>query len=208
MSEIIFHNKPFELRGMKIPEFELRKGEMIRIYAPNFNKENKILGVDFANQLSEIFQKSNPNFVQSKTYRPSRWKEFFHRTTVEDFLTGELGLDEDATNHIVEKLSLQLDWKYTSLGTAHLKTLSILNYFKKNNLILFDFFGTDPEGANEICDLVATELEKGKSAIAFDNLQYADKNEPYESFKPIKLEGGFDGNPLPLFKVKPWKGTL
>ncbi len=62
MSDIIFHNKPFELQRMKIPEFELRKGEMVRIYVPNFSKENEPLGGDFAHQLAEVFQKLNPNF--------------------------------------------------------------------------------------------------------------------------------------------------
>ncbi len=128
--------------------------------------------------------------------------------TVEDFLTGELGLNVSETNPIVEELGLQLDWKYTSLGFSHTKILSIFKCFKEHDLILFDFFGNSPEGVNEICDLVVAELENGKSAIAFDNLQYAEEKEPYKNFKPIKLEGGFDGNSLPIFKAKPWKGGL
>ncbi|MFT6964471.1 MAG: hypothetical protein ACJAWV_004212 [Flammeovirgaceae bacterium] len=137
MSEIIFHNKPFELQGMGIPEFELRKGEMVRIYVPNFDKENKALGGSFANQLSGIFQKLQPDFVQSKTYRPSEWQEFFHRMTVEGFLIKKLGLDAETANHIAEKFSLELDWKYTSLGNTHIKILSIFNHFRENGRISF-----------------------------------------------------------------------
>ena len=56
MTNSIFHNEEFEFCGISVPEFELKSGNLIRIYISNFDSENQSLSFDLMIELIKYFQ--------------------------------------------------------------------------------------------------------------------------------------------------------
>ena len=76
MTNSIFHNEEFEINGISVPEFELKSGNLIRIYIPNFNLENLPLGFDLTIELIKRFQNQKTDFPWAKNYRQNTVSEF------------------------------------------------------------------------------------------------------------------------------------
>ncbi|MEP1490467.1 MAG: hypothetical protein ABJL44_12485 [Algibacter sp.] len=187
MTNIIFHNKEFVINGVSVPDFELKNGNLIRLYVPNFNTENSPLGFDLAIELIKRFQNQKPDFPWAKNYRQNTVMELLKPLTVNRYLIHKMQIDKRTTKRIVEEIGINLTDKFESLGFINKKALVIKAYFEKNNSILLDYYGVDAIGIKFLEKIVNSEIEKGKSAIAFDSLQYADEKEPFKNIERIKI---------------------
>lgn len=183
----IFQNNTFEIKGVTVPEFELKSGNLIRIYVPNFNHENLTLGFDLTKELIQRFQNQKTNFPWAKNYQHNMIAEFFSPLSVHKYLIKKMQLDKMTAERIAEEIGIRLQEKFEYLSFKNKKALIIKAYFEKNDAILLDFYGVDAMSIKFLENLINSEIEKGKSAIAFDNLQYAIEKEPFDNFKPIKL---------------------
>lgn len=178
MQNNIFHSENFEIHGIQIPDFELKSWNLIRIYIPNFINENKSLGFDLAIELIKRFQKKKTNLPWAKNHKQNSFSSFFNPLTVYKYLMDKIKIDKVNSERIIKQLKLNPNEKYTHLSFTDKKALSIKAHFEKNDFILLDYYGV-PAGEIEILEkIVNADIEKGKSAIAFDNLQFAHKEEP------------------------------
>ncbi|MBF8149385.1 hypothetical protein ITJ86_05720 [Winogradskyella sp. F6397] len=187
MTNSIFHNEEFEINGISVPEFELKSGNLIRIYIPNFNLENLPLGFDLTIELIKRFQNQKTDFPWAKNYRQNTVTEFLNPLTVNKYLINKMQIDKLTARRIAEEIGISLNEKFEYLSFKNKKALIIKACFEKNDSILLDYYGVDAMGIEFLENLINTEIEKGKSAIAFDNLQFANEKEPYENIKPIKI---------------------
>lgn len=187
MINSIFRSKRIEINGIHIPEFELKSGVLIRIYIPNFNIENLPLGFDLTEELLKRFQNQKSDFIRAKNYEQNTVIEFFNPLTVKKYLINKMRIDHPVAKKIVEEIGINLYDKFSHLSFNNRKALIIKACFEKNESIILDYYGVDVMGIKFLEKIVNTEINKGKSAIAFDNLQFAHEKEPYENTKPIRI---------------------
>lgn len=187
MQKNTFQSKNFEINGIQIPEFELESGNVLRIYIPNFNHENDSLGFDLTIELIKRFQKEKADLPWAKNYQQNTFLAFFNPLTVNKYLINVMKINKVNAKKIIEELKLSPDKKYEHLSFNNKKALAIKALFEKNDTILLDYHGVSVMGIGFLEKIVNAEIIKGKSAIAFDNLQFAHKKEPYENIKPIKI---------------------
>ncbi|UFH31809.1 hypothetical protein LNP04_17865 [Chryseobacterium sp. C-71] len=187
MQKSTFHNENFEINGIQIPEFELKSGSLIRIYIPNFNNENKPLGFDLTIELIKRFQNQKTNLPWAKNHQQNFFSSFLNPLTVHRYLINTMKIDKVNSEVIIDELKLNPNEKYEHLSFNNKKTLAIKAHFKKNDSILLDYYGVSASEIEILEKIVNTEINKGKSAIVFDNLQFAHEKEPYKNIKPIKI---------------------
>lgn len=187
MQKSTFHSENFEINGIQIPEFELKSGNLIRIYIPNFNNENKPLGFDLTIELIKRFQNQKTNLPWAKNHQQNFFSSFLNPLTVHRYLMNTMKIDKVNSEEIIDELKLNPNEKYEHLSFNNKKTLAIKAHFKKNDSILLDYYGVSVSEIEILEKIVNTEINKGKSAIVFDNLQYAHEKEPYKNIKPIKI---------------------
>jgi len=187
MQKSTFHNENFEINGIQIPEFELKSGSLIRIYIPNFNNENKPLGFDLTIELIKRFQNQKTNLPWAKNHQQNFFSSFLNPLTVHRYLINTMKIDKVNSEEIIDELKLNPNEKYEHLSFNNKKTLAIKAHFKKNDSILLDYYGVSASEIEILEKIVNTEINKGKSAIVFDNLQFAHEKEPYKNIKPIKI---------------------
>ncbi|MCF2875194.1 MULTISPECIES: hypothetical protein [unclassified Tenacibaculum] len=183
MINSIFHNKEFELYGISVPEFELKKGKLIRLYIPS----TRIIGFDLTIELIKHFQNKNENLPWTKNYSQNSILEKLFPLTVEMYLIKKKKIDKQNAIRIVEEIGIKLNDKFEEIGFINRKALIIKALFEKNNSILIDYYGADAIGIKKLEQIVNTEIEKGKTGIAFDLLEYIEEKEPYENIERIKI---------------------
>lgn len=187
MTNTIFYSNGFKINGKLIPGFELQKGRLIRIYIPNFDGDNKFLGRDLMFELIKHFQNKIPKSPWAKDYSQPRLWEFLSPLTVEGYLTGKMKIGKNRARELSQELQISLDHKLDHLSFATRKALIIKAYFVNHDFIIFDYYGVGAMWIRFLEDVVNGEIENGKSAIAFDNLEYTYENEPYGNIIPIKI---------------------
>ena len=187
MTNTIFYSKGFKINGKLIPGFELQKGRLIRIYIPNFDGDNKPLGSYLMFELIKYFQNKIPKSPWAKDYWQPRLWELLRPLTVERYLTGKMKIGKNRARELSQGLQISLNDKLDYLSFSIRKALIIKAYFVNHDFIIFDYYGVDAMGIRYLEDVVNGEIENGKSAIAFDNLEYACENEPYGNIIPIKI---------------------
>ena len=187
MRNSIFHSKEFELNGISVPEFELQSGNLIRIYIPNFDTKNQPLGFDLTIELIMHFQNQKSDFAWAKNYRQNSITELINPLTVEKYLINKMRIEKLTAKNIADEIGIELVDKFEHLNFANKKALIIKALFEKNECIMLDYYGVDAIGIGFLENLVNLEIEKGKSAIAFDRLEFKADKEPYENIEPIKI---------------------
>ncbi|MCI3937100.1 hypothetical protein MQX03_07805 [Chryseobacterium aahli] len=187
MQNSTFHSENFEINGIQIPEFKLKSGNLIRIYIPNFNNENKPLGFDLTIELIKRFQNQKTDLPWAKNHQQNYFSSFLNPLTVHKYLMNEMKIDKVNSERIIDEIKLNPNEKYEHLSFNNKKILSIKAHFEKNEFILIDYYGVSAMGITFLEKIVNKEISKGKSAIAFDNLQFAHEKEPYKNIKPIKI---------------------
>lgn len=186
MQKSIFHSKSFEINGIQIPEFELKSGSLIRIYIPNFNNDEP-LGFDLTIELIKRFQNQKIDLPWAKNHQQNYLSAFFNPLTVKKYLMNKMKINKVNSEKIIHELKLAPNEKYEHLSFNNKKALIIKACFEKNESIILDYYGVSAMGIAVLEKIVNTEINKGKSAIAFDNLQFAHENEPFENIKPIEI---------------------
>uniref|UniRef100_UPI001F19ED8E hypothetical protein n=2 Tax=Flavobacteriaceae TaxID=49546 RepID=UPI001F19ED8E len=88
---------------------------------------------------------------------------------------------------ITEEIGIGLTDKFEHLSFTNKKALIIKALFDQNDSIILDYYGVDAIGIGNLEKLVNSEIVKGKSAIAFDRLEFKVDYEPYENIEPIKI---------------------
>ncbi|WP_109097867.1 hypothetical protein [Aquimarina sp. AU58] len=188
MTSSIFHNKEFEINGISIPEFELKNGNLIRIYIPNFDIESSPLGFDLAIELIKCFQNQKTDFPWAKNYRQHTVMKLLTPLSVGKYLTNKMRIDESNAKRIAEEIGISLKDKLEHLSFTNRKALIIKALFHKNDSIILDYYGVDAKGIEFLESLVNSEIENGKSAIAFDRLEFKIDQEPYCNIVPIAIK--------------------
>jgi hypothetical protein len=187
MTKPIFYSEKFEIDGISVPEIELKKGNLIRIYVPNFKAENSPLGFDFVIELIKRFQIQKPDFLWAKEFRQNTISKLLNPLTVNKYLRNKMRINADTAKRITNEIGINLTDKYDQLSFTNKKGLIIKALFEKYNSIILDYYGVDVFGIQPLEKLVNFEIEKGKSAIAFDRMEYILKKEPFENIKQIKI---------------------
>ena len=187
MKNTVFHHKEFEIGGMLIPEFELKRGSLIRVYIPNFNQQNLPLGFDLCVRLIKRFQCQKPDFIWAKNYHPNGLMKIIRPLTVKRYLLNKMRIDMAKASPIADEIGINLNDQFEQLSFAKRKALIIKATFEKHDNILLDYYGVDAEGIAFLEKIINDEIEKGRSAIGFDRLEYAVQYEKYENIKPIRI---------------------
>ena len=187
MTNSIFHNEEFEIRGISVPEFELKSGNLIRIYIPNFDSENQPLGFDLMIELIKHFQNKKSDFHWAKNYRQNTIAELLNPLTAEKYLMNKMRIDKQNAKRIAKEIGIKLTDKFEHLSFTNKKALIIKALFEQNDSIILDYYGVDAIGIEFLESLVNSEIEKGKSAIAFDRLEFKAKSESFENIKTIEI---------------------
>ncbi len=183
MTNSIFHNKEFELNGISVPEFELKSGKLIRLYIPSV----RIIGFDLTIKLIKRFQKMNTDLPWAKNYSQNSILEKLFPLTVEKYLIKKKKIDKQNSIRIADEIGIKLNDKFEEIGFINRKALIIKALFEKNSSILIDYYGVDAIGIKKLERIVNTEIEKGKTGIAFDLLEYVEEKEPFENIERIKI---------------------
>ncbi len=68
------------------------------------------------------------------------------------------------------------------------RILIIKALFEKNESIIIDYYGISAQGIGKLELIVNSEIEKGKSAIVFDRLEFKVDKEPFKNITPIEIE--------------------
>jgi len=187
MTNSIFHNEEFEINGVSVPEFELKSGNLIRIYIPNFDSENQPLGFDLTIELIKHFKNKKSDFNWAKNYRQNTIAELLNPLTAEKYLMNKMRIDKQNARQIANEIGINLTDRFEHLSFTKKKALIIKSLFEQNDSIILDYYGVDAIGIGFLESLVNSEIEKGKSAIAFDRLEFKADNEPFENIKTIEI---------------------
>ncbi|MEE3998756.1 hypothetical protein V1T75_00290 [Tenacibaculum sp. FZY0031] len=183
MANCIFHNKEFELNGISVPEFELKKGKLIRLYIPSV----KIIGFDLTIELIKRFQRENTNLPWAKNYSQNSILAKLFPFTIEKYLVKKKKIDKQSAIRIADEIGVKLKDKFEEIGFINRKALIIKALFENNSSILIDYYGVDAIGIKKLERIVNAEIEKGKTGIVFDLLEYIEEKEPFENIERIKI---------------------
>ncbi|MDY8135435.1 hypothetical protein U0D62_07495 [Aquimarina sp. 2201CG5-10] len=188
MTKTIFHHKELEIKGIIVPEFDLNEGELIRIYVPNFNFENSPLGFDLTIELIKRFQNQKNEFPWAKYFQQSSISLLFSPLTVGKYLIKKMKIDKQTAKEIAEEIGIELNDRYEIIDFIDRRALIIKALFEKNESIIIDYYGISAEGIGKLESVVNSEIEKGKSAIAFDRLEFKADKEPFKNIIPIEIK--------------------
>ncbi len=194
MKNTVFCNEEFEIWGITIPEFELKEGELIRIYDSRVYLENVPANFDLTLELIHRFKNKKTDFTWAKNYYQNKIIKYIKPLTIKAYLINKMGINIQSAANIVDEIGVRLNERFEYLDFTKKKALIIKANFEKKKCILFDYYGVDAMGIEFLEKIINVEIERGKSAIAFDNLYYAHEIEPYSNIKPIKIASGFDLN--------------
>ena len=190
MTNILFHNLKFELKGIPIPEFDIESGKLIRLCVPNFDSDGNDLVGDFRYELLIHLDKIIPKSKWSKEYSKSGILNFWKYITVENYIISNLNTDKTKAKNIAEYLELDLKEKVDKLFVGQKKALAIKCDFEKYETLIFDYYGV---GANEFKYLeriVGAEIDKGKSGIVIDRLEYNQNKEMNKNIYRVAITVG------------------
>lgn len=180
-----FYNKAFEIEGVYIPDFQLKSGRLVRIYISNISYS--FLGFDLTIELIQRFQRKKPDLHWAKNYSQNRIIEYLKPLTVGRYLTKKMQIDASSASRIINEIGIKSTDKFDYLSFTHRKALIIKALFEKNDEIILDYTGISNEGISFLEQIVNSEIEKGKSAIAFDNLSYITEQEPFQNIQRIEI---------------------
>lgn len=172
-----------KINGIFIPDFVLKSRTLIRIYVPSV----QIIKFDLTIELIKHLQKTNANLPWAKNYSQNSFFERLFPLTVGKYLIQKMKIDEQNALRIADELELGLNDKFERLGFVNRKALIIKAHFEKSNSVIIDYYGVSAIGIKKLERIVNSEIEKGKTGIAFDLLEYMEEKEPYENIERIEI---------------------
>jgi hypothetical protein len=187
MSDITFYSKPFTIHGFHIPEIVVTKGKLVRIYVPNCLKYKVPKDLDISEVIADHFLQVDPFLMLVKHFDYHTFWERIKPLTVEHYLLQRMNLEPYKALQIAEEMDVDLKDRFSDIGATKRRTLTIKAHFQKFDCIVFDYYAIDALGIKFMEDMINTEIEKGKSAIAFDNLAYMEDSEPYANIQRVEI---------------------
>ena len=187
MTESIFHSQKFNFKGIDIPDFELRLGEIVRLCIPNFDSKGNSLIHNFRYDLLNHFEKTIPAIKWSKEYSVTGFKKLLKPITVEDYIMKKLNIDITQSRIIKEYLKLNSNEKVKNLILGKRKALAIKCDFINYNTLIFDYYGVAAMEFDYLEKIVDNEITKGKCGIVIDRLEYNQKDEINKNITQIKI---------------------
>ena len=106
---------------------------------------------------------------------------------IKKYLSKKMKIDEQNASRIADELEVGLNDKFERIGFINRKALIIKAHFEKSNSIIIDYYGVSAIGIKKLERIVNSEIEKGKTGIAFDLLEYMEEKEPYKNIERIKI---------------------
>lgn len=183
----------FNLKGYNIPLFELKSGQLLRMWIQIIPPVNGKNGYNLIPYLEKLFLKKRKTeglwvhkAIPFARFIPKRRFQN-HFLTVDKFLKKQR-IPVDQHQQIKEFLDLAGNLKIRFLGATPGRILSMLAAWEKSDCIAFDYYGLGPADVEKINQLVYEKLQEGKSAIGFDNLYYLEEKEPFPAFTRIIIE--------------------
>lgn len=193
----LIRNVGFTWKGFSVPPFVLYEGEMIRLWIPMARyPSQEIGGHEFSRELQKIIL-GNQEITEVQIYTPlpfaddilqSKISYFFAPLSVGQYLLKKRKLSNFVAEKIMHKLDLKAHDIILQLTYSKRKSLSIMAMVPDEMCIVFDYYGLSPTSEENLTELVHEQVEDGKSFIAFDNLDYLTKSEPYKFIKRIIVE--------------------
>lgn len=188
---MLIQSQGFYLNGFEFPAFSLRQGEMVRFWVEVVPQSEKVTdGYWVPGKLIENIHAARPG-KGIISICPTRVKRSFfdliQPITLEDYLRNRFKLNATAIDEKLTFFSIEPKWKVKNLGFAHQKIFAIICEFQKESIVSFDYYGLAPDSEKQLTNYVKAELEKGKSAISFDNLYYKPENPDSEKITNLDI---------------------
>lgn len=187
MTQQKFHSPEFEFEGITIPKFNLDFGELIRLCIPNFDSKGNSLVHSFRFGLLNHFEKTIPKAKWSKAYSESTFRKYLKPLTLENHISQTLNIDKIKSKEIAEYLELPPKEKVNNLTLGKRKALAITCDFKKNDTLIFDYFGVGAKESEYLEKIVNSEIKKGKRGITIDRLEFNQNDEINKNIRRIKV---------------------
>lgn len=189
----LIENKGFNWKGYEIPAFTLNSGEMIRFWIQIIPATSNFGGYELAKELQAILIKKRTisglkinTFVSfADDIYENRFKSLVSPLKVEEFLKKKRKLSTEVSESIMQMLHLSGKERIQEIGYTKRRQLSITSLYELETCVAFDYYGLDPTGEEKITELIRNKIEKGNSAIGFDNLYYMTETEPYDFIKRV-----------------------
>lgn len=190
---MLIASQGFTIRGYYVPPFEAEAGKLVRIYIPNFSVTNEKLGFDFSLELCELLYKNKvvvglnitTSVLYAKNHQHNFWERNFSIKTTKQYLTKKLGVTSGQADDILAELGMSATERMDCLKWSKRKALTMKALLVYNSIISFDYYGISADSIDWVNDVIKHELDKGKCLIGFDNLQYMEEQEPYDSFERV-----------------------
>ena len=171
MLKEIIKFKKCEYGDFEIPEFSINNSCMVRFWVQKPTISENSYSVD---QLMKFIKSELENkydlTIQSFTIPFKKdFKYFFKSFRVVDFLN-DWNLKED--KKVFEIFGIKKQYKIEQLGHNNLKLLALMKLFSNKGTFIFDFYGVDPSGEENLTNYIESKLCEGKNILAFDDLNY------------------------------------
>jgi hypothetical protein len=169
-----------------VPPFELRPGWLVRVYIPNFSQRtHEPLGRDLAAQLAGVLQfMAGPaaSGADARPYaRPYEYRlrdRFPWPLSAARYLQRQYQASAEQAGQILQELGLDERQPMSTLAFGLRLLLALKGLWLRHEAVLFDFYGLQADTTQRVEQALAQELARGKAAIAFDNLQFIEPQEP------------------------------
>ncbi|WP_353779485.1 hypothetical protein [Winogradskyella sp. 3972H.M.0a.05] len=184
---MLLQSNTFNIKEFRIPEFTLGKGEMIRFWVEIVpipkDGTNGYWGVS---RMKEVIKGIDDSIYLAPVKLKTSVFDFLKPITVRKYLEQKFGYSDDEIEKLISRFGIKPYYQLQKLGCGHGKLFSILCEFQKRDIVVFDYYGLSLESEKQLTDFVKSEIQKGKSAISFDNLYY--KPASTDSEKIINLD--------------------
>jgi len=170
LKEIIKFEK-CEYGDFEIPEFSINNGCMTRFWVqkPTISANSHPVDKLMKFLKSELENKHKLTIQSFQIPFKKNFKYFFKSYRVDDFLN-DWNLKED--EKVFEIFGVKKQHKIEQLGHNNLKLLALMKLLANNGTFIFDFYGVDPLGEENLTKYIETKLCEGKNILAFDDLNY------------------------------------
>jgi len=172
----------FVLLNCRVPAFELKMGQRIRIWTPRLSLKKAFSGEQIAQELTKIFlrpKESSPfqapediKLIKADPFYPFPfWKTFFP-PTIKSYLRKKKIYSEETVHLIRLHLNKDLETDIRRLGILRRKKLGIITAIAQADLIICDYFGLGAAAFEEFEKFMFSFTNEKRAFIVFDNLAY------------------------------------
>lgn len=172
----------FVVLNCRVPAFELKMGQRIRIWTPRLSLKKTFSGDQIARELTKIFLKSEestpfqvPAGIQiikaDPFYSFPFWRNSFP-PTIKSYLKKKKIYTDEIAQLIRSHLNKDLQTDIRRLDALGRKKLGIITAIAQADLIICDYFGMCAASFEELEKFISSFMNEKRAFIVFDNLFY------------------------------------